>query len=133
VRDSAGQWTSKFLITACNAWGPAQKTWFTSELARPTTYTFIVRHHPLGSDGPCNVEQDPLIQAATYNGLLVGHTHSVYFSAAKKQLVEGVGGATISGTANYGYATVEQKPGGGFTVMQYDYQTNTPVSVYSLP
>jgi hypothetical protein len=133
VRDTAGQWTAKFLITACNAWGPAQKAWFTTELARPTTFTFIARHHPLGSDGPCNLEQDPMIQAATYDGLLVGHTHSVYFSAAKKQLVEGVGGAPISGTANYGYATVEQRPQGGFTVLQYDYQTNTPVSTYVLP
>jgi hypothetical protein len=133
VNDTAGQWTAKFLMTSCNTWSSAQKTWFTTQLARATTYTFVIRHHPLFSDGPCNTEQDPMIQAATYTALLVGHTHSVYFSAASKQLVEGVAGAPISGSANYGYATVEQRPAGGFTVLQYDYQTNMPVGTYLLP
>src|SRR5439155_26154711 len=105
VDDTAGRWTAKFIITACNMWSATQSSWLQSELAVPTTYTFVARHHPLGSNGPCNLEMDGIIRASTtINGFLTGHTHTVYFSGSAKELVEGVGGAPITGTANYGYA-----------------------------
>ncbi len=133
VNDTGGTWTSKFLITACNMWNPTQKSWLTAQLGMSTTYTFVVRHMALGSNGPCNTEMDPIIQGATLDGLLAGHTHTVYFSSSSKELVEGVGGAPITGSANYGFATVEKNSGSGFTVKQYDYQSAAVVNTYMLP
>jgi hypothetical protein len=131
VKDTAGQWTAKFIVVACNAWDTTQNTWFNTQLARSTTYTFIARHMPIASNGPCNTQMDAELSGATYNGLLTGHTHSAYFSPLQKELVEGVGGAPITGTSNYGYATVRQN-GSSFTITQYDYSTNQPVATWSL-
>jgi hypothetical protein len=47
-------------------------------------------------------------------------------------LIEGVGGAPLTGTSNYGYATFRQKSDGGFEILQYDYMTNQPVATWSL-
>jgi hypothetical protein len=133
VNDTAGAWTSKIIVTACNEWNSTQQSWLQSQLATSTTYTFVVRHMPFGSNGPCNTQMDPMLMGAQLDGLLAGHTHTVYFNTSYKELVEGVGGAPITGQANYGFATVEQNTGGGFTVKQYDYQTAQVVGTYSLP
>jgi hypothetical protein len=133
VNDVAGAWTSKIIVTACNEWNSTQQSWLQSQLATSTTYTFVVRHMPYGSNGPCNSQMDPMLMGATLDGLLAGHTHTVYFNTSYKELVEGVGGAPITGQANYGFATVEQNTGGGFTVKQYDYQTAQVVGTYTLP
>jgi len=37
-----GSWTSKTVFVAANAWSDAQATWLDAELAKPTTYTFLV-------------------------------------------------------------------------------------------
>lgn len=125
-----GQWTAKLVVVACNAWSAAQKSWLTAELAKPTTYTFIARHEPTGSTGPCNADMDAMLQSATYNLLLVGHTHT--YRRSGKELIEGVGGAPISGSANYGFATVEQTAS-GFKVTQYDSQSAQPVDTFTVP
>lgn len=132
-RDTNGGWTAKLLIVACNAWSPAQKTWLTNALARRTDYTFIARHEPMGSTAPCNVEMDAMLRApgTRYTMLLVGHVHN--YSHSGKQLLEGVGGAPLTGSANFGFATVEQRLDGGVRVRQYDSTTNAVVSTYVLP
>jgi hypothetical protein len=55
------------------------------------------------------------------------------YSHSGKQLLEGVGGAPLTGSANYGYATVEQMASGGLRVRQYDYKTKQVVSTFTLP
>jgi hypothetical protein len=132
VDDTAGQWKAKFIVTACNAWDSTQKSWLQTQLSRPTTYTFVVRHMPFASDGPCNGEMDPIVSSSSYTALISGHTHSASFSPTKKMLIEGVGGAPLTGTSNYGYATFRQKGDGGFEILQYDYMTNQPVATWSL-
>ncbi len=132
VNDEAGQWTSKFLFTACNAWSPDQKSWLLAQLARPTSFTFIVRHMALGSNGPCNTEMDPLL-TGQYTALLAGHSHTVSFDLNARELIEGVGGAPLAANSNYGYALVTQEPAGGFTITQYDYSSNKPVASWTLP
>jgi hypothetical protein len=123
INDTAGQWTSKFLFTACNAWTQAQQDWLTAQLARPTTFTFIVRHMALGSNGPCNAPMDPIVAGASYTAMLAGHSHLVSYDSSQKQLIEGVGGAPLSSSYNYGYATVQQEDDGTFTIKQIDYET----------
>jgi len=131
INDIDGKWKAKVVMVACNAWSSAQKTWLTSELAKPTTYTFIVRHHPMGSTAPCTDDMAPLLKSAKYNMLAVGHIHK--YSHSGKQLLEGVGGAPRSGTFNHGYATVRQLDDGTLRVRQYDYETKKIVGSFILP
>jgi hypothetical protein len=133
INDTAGQWTSKFIFVACNAWDSTQQSWLATELARPTTFTFVVRHMPIGSNGPCNADMDPMLASATYTALLVGHSHTVYMSLAQKELVEGMGGAPATSNINYGYALVVQNPDGGFSITQHDYQTNAVNGSWQIP
>ncbi len=133
ISDSGGQWSAKVIVTACNLWNTTQKDWLATELAKPTTFTFVVRHMPTGSNGPCNAEMDTMLASANLTGLLVGHTHSVYFSGGYKQLTEGVGGAPITGGANYGYALIEQQSNNTFKVTQHDYSSNAVTNTWTLP
>jgi hypothetical protein len=131
VTGTGNTWTAKFIVAACNAWDSTQKAWVQEQLARPTTFTFVVRHIPLGVSAPCTSDMDALLQGQPYTMLLVGHTHT--YSHAGSQLIDGVGGAPITGTAPYGYATVEQLPSGGMEVTQWDSATRQSVDSYTLP
>lgn len=131
--DTNGRWKAKLLIVACNAWSATQKNWLQTALGRRTDYTFVARHEPMGSTAPCNSEMDAMLRASgtRYTMLLVGHVHN--YTHSGKQLVEGVGGAPLTGSANFGFATVEQRLDGGVRVRQYDSTTNAVVSTYVLP
>lgn len=130
VNDVAGHWTSKFIVAACNAWDSTQQTWLTQQLARPTTFTFVIRHEALGVSAPCTTPMDALLRQSPPTMMLVGHTHT--FSHSGTQLVEGVGGAPISGNAVYGYATIEQLAA-GFRVTQYDSARRAVVATFTVP
>lgn len=120
IDDVDGKWTSKFLITACNAWSNTQRDWLKTQLAKKTTFTIVARHQPIGSDAPCNVEMDKILAGAKYDLLLVGHRHFWDWSASKRQLTEGLGGAPISKAGQvHGFATIRQLADGRFRVRQY--------------
>jgi hypothetical protein len=129
VNEPSRQWTAKFIVAACNAWDATQAAWLTQQLTRPTTFTFVIRHEPLGVAAPCTTEMDALVAAHPYTMLLVGHTHT--YSHSGRQLVEGVGGAPISGSAVYGFATIEQLST-GFQVTQYETGTRRVVSTFTV-
>jgi hypothetical protein len=73
---------------------------------------------------------DALVRARQPTMMIVGHTHT--FSHSGTQLVEGVGGAPITGNAVYGYATVEQL-NSGFKVTQYDSARRAVVTTFTVP
>jgi len=131
ISDIDGKWDAKVVMVACNAWSAAQHTWLKTQLDKPTKYTFIVRHHPMGGSAPCTDDMAPLLKNAKYNMLAVGHIHK--YSHSGKQLLEGVGGAPLSGTTNHGYATVRQLDDGTLRVRQYDYKTKQIVGSFILP
>ena len=131
VRGENSAWTAKFVVTACNAWDATQKNWLAQQLARETTYTFIVRHMPLNVAGPCIGEMEPMLATSSYTMFLAGHVHT--FSHNGRELIEGTGGAPITGNATYGYATVEQLADGALQVTQYDSGARKAVAVYMLP
>ncbi len=131
--DLDGKWTAKLVVAACNAWDDRQATWLQGELARKTTYTFVVRHEPSGTDGPpCVVPMDAMLAQATFDLFIVGHSHT-FRHPSQKELVVGNGGAPLSGGSNYGFATVAQQAGGGFVVTEYDYLSSTPLGTFVLP
>ncbi len=131
--DVNGQWTAKLVIVACNAWDNTQQSWLQSELAKPTTYTFVSRHEPTGTYGPpCVSAMDSMLQRASYDLFIVGHSHE-FRKNSNKEFIIGNGGAPLSGGGgNFGYATVQQQPGGGFVVTQYDYMSAAPVASYNV-
>jgi hypothetical protein len=130
-QDQNATWTAKILIAACNAWDATQKQWLDQQLAQKTTYTIVVRHEPLGTAGaPCVAEMDAQLQAASYDLLLVGHSHTIAHSGS--EVTVGNGGAPISGAAHFGYAIVEQL-GNGFQVTEYDYATGQPLTTFTVP
>ena len=129
--DTNGQWAAKLIVTACNDWDSTQQSWLATQLAKSTTYTFNARHEAPGTTAPCSPTMDSMMSSATYDLFIVGHSHT--YSHSGKQLIEGVGGAPITGSANYGYATVQQKASGGFTVTQYDYSTAAAVNTFTVP
>jgi hypothetical protein len=131
VSDSAGKWSAKIVVAACNAWDSTQSAWLQSELAKSTTYTFVVRHEPTGTSGPpCVSEMDTMLSQSAYDLFIVGHSHT--FAHSGHEITVGNGGAPITGSTNYGYATVEQQAAGGFLITQYDYMTAMPVATFTV-
>jgi hypothetical protein len=131
INDTNGKWTAKIVIAACNAWDTTQQSWLAGVLAKPTTYTFVVRHEPTGTSGaPCVSEMDSLLRQNKYDLFIVGHSHT--FSHSQQQVIIGNGGAPIAGPVNYGFATIAQGAS-GFTITQYDYLTANPVATFTVP
>jgi hypothetical protein len=132
VSGTSGDWTSKFVFIACNAWDATQRTWLENELSQATTHTFVLRHQPSSDDkGPCTRETNSIIARHPYSMLLVGHEHT-YERVGTRELIVGNGGAPLSSNVPFGYAIVEQT-NDGFTVSQYDYATAMPVSSFTVP
>jgi hypothetical protein len=123
-------WTAKFVFVACNYWNSSQASWLDTELAKPTTYTFVVRHMgSIATTGPCLSGSSN--NAAQIMGnhpltlLIAGHTHTFSYYSSEKQVVVGNGGAPLAGSVNYGYVIGEAAtPGGPITFKEYDYSTN---------
>jgi hypothetical protein len=123
-----GSWSSKFIIVACNAWSSAQEEWLRSELTKPTTFTFVVRHEDYASTaGPCVRQMNAMLSTARYDALITGHKHTFQNNLAGpgREIIVGHGGAGAGGPHGYGYAIFEQR-GLSFTVTDYDYVTGAP-------
>ncbi len=116
-------WTAKLVLIAANAWSPAQATWLETTLAAPTTYTFIVRHEPKNNTQAPGVAPSEAIMAQhPYTLSIVGHTHSYYHFSGREVLV-GNGGAPLTGSKNYGFAMVSQRPDLALQVDMVDYMS----------
>jgi hypothetical protein len=133
VNGTANAWTAKFVFLACNAWTSAQATWLSAQLAKPTTYTFVVRHAgTIATTVPCVTPSDQILAQSSYTLLIVGHTHEYAYYPSEKQLVVGNGGAPLTGSTNYGYVIARQQPGGAIQFTEYDYQTNAVNQTFSV-
>jgi hypothetical protein len=75
---------------------------------------------------------DSMLATATYDLLIVGHSHT-FDNPTRQEIIVGNGGAPLSGLFDYGYATIEQQSGSGFVVTAYDYQTAAPVAYFTVP
>ncbi len=116
-------WTSKFVVIAANAWDAAQNAWLETTLAKPTTYTFIIRHEPAAANTAPGVKPSEAIMARhPYTLAIVGHTHT-YAKTGAKQVTIGNGGAPLTGTTNYGFGLIMQRADGAIQVDMIDYQT----------
>ena len=129
-------WTAKLVVVACNAWSTTQGTWLTNELAKTTTYTFVVRHE--GNDSltstptpPCGDSQS-IISSHPLTLLIAGHTHKYAHYASDKEIIVGNGGAPLVSGGNYGYVIITRNTNGTLKVTAYDYMTNAVVETFTI-
>jgi hypothetical protein len=125
-----GTWTAKFVFVAANAWDQDQATWLDSELALPTTYTFMVRHEGAGVGAPGVAPSDASLGAHPYTLLIAGHSHTFEYRGYDKEVIIGNGGAPISGSVNYGYVIAERRADGAIQFSAKDYQTRAVFSSF---
>jgi Calcineurin-like phosphoesterase len=128
INGTNNAWTAKFVFVACNYWSQTQATWMQTQLAEPTTYTFIVRHE--GSDAttaPCLCQTTPnaatIMNQFPYTLLIAGHTHTFEAFSSEKQIIVGNGGAPLSGSVDYGWVLITQQSNNDIKIQAFDYQT----------
>jgi hypothetical protein len=123
VNATNGSWTSKFVFVAGNAWQASDATWLDGELAKPTTYTFVIRHEPkAATTAPGCTPSEEVMAKHPYTLAIVGHTHT-YGRTGPKQVTIGNGGAPLVGSANYGYGLIQQRPDGAVQIDMIDMTT----------
>lgn len=119
-----GSWTSKLVFVAANAWSPAQAAWLDAELAKPTTYTFLVRHESHSvTQAPGVAPAEQIMAKYPYTLSFVGHTHTYEHFSTSREVVVGNGGAPLTGSKNYGFAVAQQRPDKAVQVDMLDYSS----------
>lgn len=131
IKATDSSWTSKFLFVAANAWDSAQQSWFQTAMAKPTTYTFIVRHESAStSPAPPGVAGSEAIMAKyPYTLSIVGHTHSYYHGKGSKEVLVGNGGAPLT-SKSYGFAVLSQRSDGAIVGDMVDAATKQTDSYF---
>jgi hypothetical protein len=120
-------WTAKFVFIAANAWSAAQASWLDGALARPTTYTFVVRHEPASaSTAPGVLPSEAILARHPYTLAIVGHSHTYAHSPeTPREVLVGNGGAPLT-SKTYGFALFAQRADGAIVVDMLDWQTVAP-------
>jgi predicted phosphodiesterase len=125
VASTSGAWTAKFVVVAGNAWDATQSAWFASEMAKPTTYTFVVRHEgSSATTAPGVTPSAQIMKQHPYTLLLAGHTHTFEYLSSTHEVITGNGGAPLTGSINYGYVIAQQRSDGAMVFQEFDYSTN---------
>jgi hypothetical protein len=118
-----GALTAKLVFVAANAWSAEQQSWLDATLAQVTTYTFVVRHESAqGNTAPGVTPSEQVMAAHPYTLAIVGHSHT-YSHDPGREIIVGNGGAPLTGSKNYGFAMVNQRPDGAIQVDMIDYQS----------
>jgi predicted phosphodiesterase len=137
VNGTNNAWTAKFVFVACNMWSATQASWLDTQLSSSTTYTFVVRHEgTTATTAPClsgsgSMNADTIMSGHPYTLLIAGHTHTYAYYSSEKQVINGNGGAPLSGSVDYGYLVARQQ-GTSIVFTEYDYQTNAVVSSFTV-
>ena len=134
---AGGAWTAKLVFIAANAWDATQASWLDAELAKPTTYTFVVRHEGLSSDSSSNPipgikPSEAILAKHPWTLKIVGHTHTYEYRLSDREIVIGNGGAPPTGSVNYGYVVARQRADGAIVFSSYDYSDNSVVQTITM-
>ncbi len=119
LHGTVGTSTFKFVIVADDVWTAQEESWLGAALARPTTYTFVCRHHPSYNTDPTNQHIYALIMAAHPTLLIDGHTHTYSRDLGLREVVIGNGGAAPLDGTYFGYATLDVRTDGTALVSSY--------------
>jgi len=133
IQAKDGSWTAKFVFVAANAWDAEQFVWLEQQMAQPTTYTFVMRHEAsYAAQAPGVSPSGEIIKKYPYTLLIAGHTHTLTYSAPKRELVVGNGGAPLATGVNYGYVVARQRPDLALEFNAYDYVTHAVVVAFAV-
>jgi hypothetical protein len=133
IASSSKAWTAKLVFVAANAWDTAQSTWLEGELAKPTTYTFVIRHESVSANTAPGVTPSEAIMAKyPYTLAIVGHTHTYSYSQGDREVIVGNGGAPLSSGSNYGYVVAQQRADGAIVFNSIDYLTNAVTDTFAV-
>ena len=128
-----GSWTAKFVFVAANAWDNEQAVWLDAEMAKPTTYTFVVRHEPVAANTAPGVKpSEAILSKHPVTLRLVGHTHTYVYKPDTREVVVGNGGAPLSGSSHYGYVLVKRRPDAAIEFSAIDYSTGQVFSSFAV-
>ncbi len=123
---------AKLIFIAANAWDSGQQSWLTTQMADPTTYTFVMRHESTTSSGvPSSVPtSESIVTAQPYTLELLGHTHE-YRHEDTQHVISGNAGAPLS-TGTYGLLMVEQQTNGNITVTELDESSGNATDTWTV-
>jgi predicted phosphodiesterase len=125
---------AKFLFVAANAWDSTQQSWLQTQLADPTTYTFVMRHEPpADTSAPGVSPSESLIQSSSYTLELLGHTHE-YKHIDTQHVISGNAGAPLQpgSGSTYGLLMVQQQQNGNITVTEIDEATGNVTDTWTV-
>ena len=126
---------AKFIFIAANSWDTnnTQQTWLQTQLADPTTYTFVVRHESTTSAGvPASVAASEAIVAAhPFTLELLGHSHE-YRRVDTQHVISGNAGAPLDSGTEFGLLIVEQLANGNITVSEIDEATGAITDTWTV-
>jgi hypothetical protein len=124
---------AKFVFVAANAWSDAQATWLQTQLADPTTYTFVVRHEsPSITETPGVTPSETMISAAPFTLELLGHSH-LYERIDTQRVISGNGGAPLAHRrGTYGFLLVEQQADGNISVTEIEQATGNATDTWKV-
>ena len=132
VTAADNSWTAKVVFIAANSWTSAQSTWLDSVLAKPTTYTFIVRHESSqASTAPGVSPSGTIIAKHPYTMLIVGHDHT-YKRLTQKEVMVGNGGAPLTTGSVYGYGIARRRSDGAIQFTFYNYKTHAVLDTFAV-
>ena len=109
---------AKFVILAANAWDDAQQSWLQTELARPTEYTFVVRHEPSSAYAPGVGPSDAIMAAHPLTAAFYGHYHE-YRQDGANAVISGNAGAPIHTGSSFGFVYVLQRTDGNVVIEEH--------------
>jgi hypothetical protein len=122
---------AKLVIVAANAWDATQASWLDGELARPTAYTFVIRHEPPGNtEAPGASASDPIIARHPLTLGLYGHTHE-YRHIDANHVISGNAGAPLE-RGQYGFLYVEQRDDGNVDVQEIREDTGQVIERWAV-
>lgn len=123
---------AKFLFVAANAWDTTQQSWLQTQLANPTTYTFVVRHEPItDSSAPGVTPSENLVQGAKLTLELNGHQHE-YNHTSTNHVTSGNAGAPLNPGNGYGVLIVQETEAGDVAVQEIDEATGSVTDTWTV-
>jgi hypothetical protein len=125
-----------FIVVADDVWDAAEEAWLTQQLSDADVhakYTFVSKHHPLGStEWPQFQQIYDLVTAHKYTLFFTGHSHLYrQQSSDPRSLVIGIGGAPLASSYSgqpapfWGYGTAVQGADDRIYVTVYDQATGS--------
>jgi predicted phosphodiesterase len=123
----------KLIVLADTRWEPNyQKPFVLAQLAKPTTYTFVVHHYPTyASSDPSDGDIKATLAGQPITLELAGHYH--LYEQRNRVITVGNGGAPLADSSDFfGFLVVELQADGSVTGTAIREDTGLPVDTFTV-